>query len=58
MKQKAFFLSFIAFSFLLSFTACKKEASSVDNTDEVSAQSDDQLSFSSETDALLPMMQT
>ena len=53
MKQKFLFLSFIIFSFLLSFTACKKnETIPVDNTDEVTAQSDDQFSFSSETDAV------
>lgn len=55
MKQKSLFLSLVIFSFVLSFTACKKESTSGDNIDsstEISMQSDDQLTFSSETDAV------
>ena len=52
MKQKILLFAVITFSFALSFTACKKEGSSTDDTTEVSAQSDDQSRFSSETDAV------
>ncbi|MBK5269403.1 MAG: hypothetical protein JJE22_00185, partial [Bacteroidia bacterium] len=55
MKRTPLFFSLIIFSFVLSFTACKKDSSSsdnIDNTSEISIQSDDQLSFSSETDAV------
>ncbi len=52
MKQKIFFFSVLLFSFALSFTACKKDKSTTDNSAEVSAQSDDQARFSSETDAV------
>jgi hypothetical protein len=52
MKQKILFLSLIAFSFVISFTACKKESSTNDDSTEISSQSDDQSRFSSETDAV------
>jgi hypothetical protein len=53
MKQKILLFAIITFSFALTFTACKKEgSSSTDNSAaELSAQSDDQERFSSETDA-------
>ena len=52
MKQRILFLSLIAFSFVITFSSCKKENSTKDDSTEVSAQSDDQARFSSETDAV------
>jgi hypothetical protein len=52
MKKHILFLSMITFSILLSFTACKKDSSSEDNTAEISTQSDDQSRFASEVDAV------
>lgn len=52
MKAKILFLPVAAFSLALLFTACKKESSTADFTKELSAQSEDQARFSSETDAV------
>jgi hypothetical protein len=52
MKAKFLSLQLFIFSLIFIFTACKKESSSADYTAELSAQSDDQSEFSSETDAV------
>lgn len=46
-------LSLLAFSLLISFTACKKESGSANNNDsEIAAHSDDQSQFSTELDVI------
>ena len=52
MKKHILFLFLFTFSLLLTFTACKKDSSSNDNTAEVSTHSDDQSRFASEVDAV------
>jgi len=52
MKKHISFLSLLTFLLLLTFTACKKESSPEDNTNEVSIHSDDQSQFASEVDAV------
>jgi hypothetical protein len=50
MKAKFLLLPVFIFSLVFIFTACKKESSSADYSAELSAQSDDQSEFSSQTD--------
>ena len=52
MKMKILSLSVAAFSLALIFTACKKDNKTTDYTSEVSAQSDDDSRFSTESDAV------
>jgi len=52
MKAKILSLPVFIFSLVFIVTGCQKESSSADYTAELSAQSDDQSEFSSETDAV------
>ena len=52
MKKHILLLSLFTFSLLLTFTSCKKDSSSDDNTAEVSTHSDDQSRFAAEVDAV------
>ena len=52
MKKQILRLSVITISFALVFTACKKDSSKNDYTNEVTAQSDDQSRFDGQVDAV------